>query len=55
MNKKIRKFQIALDEQQLRILVDGLHKLPGSKCMPLLGSIREQIAAQIQASQRVVK
>lgn len=48
MKQKIKKFRIALDEDQLNILVNGLHKLPGDECMPLLGAIREQIAAQIQ-------
>jgi hypothetical protein len=52
MKQKIRKFKIALDEKQLNILVNGLHKLPGDECLPLLGNIREQIATQSNGERR---
>ncbi len=48
MEKNIRTFQLALDEQQIHILVTGLHKLPGGQCLDLLGSIRNQIQQQMQ-------
>jgi len=48
MGKEIRTFQLAFDEKQINVLVAGLHKLPGNLCMPLLGSIQEQIAKQAQ-------
>jgi hypothetical protein len=47
MEKKIKIFQLALDEKQIRILVAGLHKLPGGQCMDILGSIRNQIRQQM--------
>jgi len=52
MEKKMKTFQLALDEQQIRILVAGLHKLPGGQCMDLLGSIRNQIRQQMQSEQK---
>ena len=55
MEKKTRTFQLALDEQQIRILVAGLHKLPGGQCMDLLGSIRNQIRQQMQVEGRSAK
>jgi hypothetical protein len=48
MEKNIRTFQLALDEQQIHILVAGLHKLPGGQCLDLLGSIRNQIQQQME-------
>lgn len=55
MEKKVRTFQLALDEHQIRILVAGLHKLPGGQCMDLLGSIRNQIRQQMQKKGKPAK
>lgn len=52
MEKKIKTFQLALDEQQIRVLIAGLHKLPGGQCMDLLGSIRNQIRKQMQTEMK---
>ena len=48
MEKKFKTFQLTFDEEQIRILVAGLHKLPGGECTDLLGSIRNQIRHQLQ-------
>jgi len=52
MKKKKRTFYLAFDEKQIKILVAGLHKLPGSLCTPLLGSIRNQIVQQSQLDRK---
>jgi hypothetical protein len=52
MGKDIRTFNLAFDEKQISVLVAGLHKLPGSLCTPLLGSIRNQIDQQMQLKRR---
>jgi len=52
MEKEIRTFHLDFNETQLNLLVAGLHKLPGSLCMPLLGSIRNQIEHQTQLNKK---
>lgn len=46
MKREIRKFQFTFDEEQIQVLVAGLHELPGKVGMPVIHRIRDQITEQ---------
>ena len=46
MKREARKFQFTFDEEQIQVLVAGLHELPGKLGMPVINRIQDQIIKQ---------